>query len=550
MRWLLLLGLVASAAAHAQNSCDQPRPRDTAPLLKAIQDDDAMASMFDQTAGACTTESAACDAQKLKCGDQLAETLKRQVNVDNGAWLRDMLIPFLGQRYTPSAQIPTTEIAYDVSCSMDAAQLKAAATRRRQLAQRRRDIVNEYPKWAMWAAGIAQKCKTDSAAMAKEQASAAATAKAQADAAAAARAAEEQRQENQRKLEQAAKDKAEAEKRAKEDAQRAEQEKIERQRKEQEEIFRRQQEAIAEQQRKEREARMTEEERRAEARRREEEEKRRKAEEAERARLEAEEQKKREALEAEERRKRELQEAADAKFVAEREGKKLSAEKKAEELRKAEMLRREAYEQQLAAYEEIDRSDERLKGSMGVQLQGGYGAVGPNSGLLVGALIQIRYGLWMTAPADGLASGLELKVNGSFLGMAAGQGGFQYFSATPELRWFIARVGFGASFEWRRLVTTLPTTDPLDTYAAGINVAFAIVDTPHSRFIIGARWLPAFFGRNPEFAPDRFSGEIEIGHKWFFANVQGGTVNVRNSAASSNTIGGFVSAGIGARLRF
>ena len=73
----------------------------------------------------------------------------------------EVLLPFLSQRYTMQANIPTTAVAQDVSCNADSPSLKAAAIRRRQLAQKRRDIVNEYPKWAMWAAGVAAKCKTD-----------------------------------------------------------------------------------------------------------------------------------------------------------------------------------------------------------------------------------------------------------------------------------------------------------------------------------------------------------------------------------------------------
>jgi hypothetical protein len=547
----MLAALLAAAAvpASAQVVCDQPRPRDTSPLLKAIQEDDAMASTFDVTSGACISESAACDAQKLKCNDQLTTTLQHQVNVDNGMWLRDMLLPFLSQRYTMSANIATTEVAQDVSCNSDAPSLKAAASRRRQLAQRRRDLVNEYPKWAMWAADVARRCKADATASAKASADAAAAAKAQADAALAAKQAEELRQDNLKKAEQAAKDKAEAERKAKEDAakaaadaqkkqQDAQAEQARKQQQAQIELARRQKEAEDERQRKEREARMTEQERAAETARRAEEEKRRQAEEAEKKRI-AEEEKK----------KREEKAAAEAKFIADREARKSAAEKKADELRLAEDERRTLAEKQISATENVDRSDERLKGSLAAQLQGGYMSLtSGNAGPLMGVLIQARYGIWMTAPAQGMASGLELKVNGQFLGQVAGPGAAQYFSAAPDIRWFFTRFGVGASFEWRHLVTPLTTSDPVDTFALGANVAFAIVDNPDGRFIANLRWLP-FLNSGTIFAAERVTGELEIGYKWFSAGVQAGTVTLRNNGGAE-TVGWYAGIGLGGRLRF
>ena len=38
-------------------------------------------------------------------------------------WLRDMLIPFLSQRYTMTANIPTVEAVQDVSCNIDSPSL-------------------------------------------------------------------------------------------------------------------------------------------------------------------------------------------------------------------------------------------------------------------------------------------------------------------------------------------------------------------------------------------------------------------------------------------
>src|SRR5581483_10903067 len=152
MRQCVLLLALSSSALAAENPCDQPRPRDVGPLLTAIGQDDVMAAQFDATATACNAGiSVECDKARLRCGELLTQTLQKQVSVDDGMWLRDMLLPFQNQRYALVAQIPMTAVAQEVSCNGDGPTLRAAAQKRKQLAQKRRDIINEYPKWAQWA---------------------------------------------------------------------------------------------------------------------------------------------------------------------------------------------------------------------------------------------------------------------------------------------------------------------------------------------------------------------------------------------------------------
>jgi hypothetical protein len=510
--------------------------------MTAIQQDDAMALMFDQTSTACVDISTACDAAKLKCGELLAKTLKLQVNVDEGMWLRDMLLPFQGQRYAIMAAIPMTATAQDVSCNNDAPTLKAAAQKRKQLAQKRRDIINEYPKWAQWAGQVAQQCRVDLAARTQAQQQATAQAEAQAQAALAAKQAEELRQKSKRDAELEAARKFEAEKKAKEDAVKAEAERKRQEELAQAEAIRKQKEA----QREMLEAQMTAQQRAQEQARRaaEEDEKRRiaAAEEAEKKRLAAEAEAKRKAQAEEEERQRKAQALADAKFVQDREAKKVAAEQKVDDLRAQEDARRAAADKQIAEANKIDRSDERLKGSIAAHAAADYAAFdGSNAGLLLGVNVQLRYGIWMTAPANGMASGMELKVAGTFLGQVVGQGGAALFTADPELRWYFARFGVGATFEWRHLSVT-GATGQADSFALGGNISVAIVDTPDGRFVATLRWLPGVFS-GVEWT--RINGELEIGFKYFSAMIQAGTITRGNS-----TPGWFAGLGLGGRLRF
>src|SRR5436190_862714 len=104
-----LVGVAApAAAAAAPEACDASGARDLKPLQTAIASDEAVASAFEATANACPpVPEAGCDEQKLKCDESLTQNLRRMIGFDEGTWVRDMLLPYLGQSYKPSVVLPT-----------------------------------------------------------------------------------------------------------------------------------------------------------------------------------------------------------------------------------------------------------------------------------------------------------------------------------------------------------------------------------------------------------------------------------------------------------
>jgi hypothetical protein len=170
---------------------------------------------------------------------------------------------------------------------------------------------------------------------------------------------------------------------------------------------------------------------------------------------------------------------------------------------------------------------------------------GADAGLLFGLSADFRYGLWMTAPAQGMASGFEFEVHAAFAWQAIGQGGASLFTGDPELRWYFTRFGVGATFEWRHLTSVVATTDPSETFAVGPNLAFAIVDNPETRVIAKLRWLPVVFS-GVDWA--RLNGEFEIAFKYFSAQLQAGTLTMHQGGMLLT--GWYAGLGLGGRLRF
>ena len=108
LRLTTLAGALVATASFAAEPCDAPGARDLKPLQAAIASDEAVGAAFEATANACPPVPAeGCDAQKLKCGESLTQNLKRMVGFDEGAWVRDMLLPYLGQSYKPTVVLPT-----------------------------------------------------------------------------------------------------------------------------------------------------------------------------------------------------------------------------------------------------------------------------------------------------------------------------------------------------------------------------------------------------------------------------------------------------------
>lgn len=198
MRRLVLgLAIVAlpTAALAQRPPCEVPRLRDTAPLAAAIAQDKAMAQTFLRASEACQmSQSDACDAARLECGNNLAATLKAQVGFDDGAWLRDMLLPYGGLSYPPTRQFQPGAAAMDTACNGDTNQLMAASNRRSVQATRRQALLDEYPRYAQWVQDQAKACRDRASADEARQAQERAEAERLAAAALASRSAEELRQ--------------------------------------------------------------------------------------------------------------------------------------------------------------------------------------------------------------------------------------------------------------------------------------------------------------------------------------------------------------------
>jgi hypothetical protein len=557
-----------SSLALAQQECVKPAPRPTIPIATAIGQDESMAQSFELAAAACTTETIGCDDARSKCGASLTQTLQRQIGFDEGAYLRDMLIAYQGQQYRMSTPIPAASALTDVSCNADAAALKAAASRRSQQAERRKLLAAEYPRWITWAQQQFQLCQDRSAAdRVRADAQAADAAKLLA-AAELAKKAEDAKLTQARAAEKALKEKAEADARAKE----AQQEQL------------RAAQAEAQRQRELAIAAATE-----------------KAEADKRAAAERAEAEKRARENAEETAARQKREAEDARIVAEREGRKESAKlkqselmekekaredemksrheqsrraaeaahaKKVEELKRSlelseseksaqleeadrvfaesESKRREQALKEIEAAGHVDRSDERLTGALSGHGAAGYVTISDSAAAastpLVGGQVSIRQGFWGVAPADGMASGVELRGTGLFL--IAPNNSASLIQVSPEFRYWFGRVALGAAFEWQSLKSTLKSgVLSTSTIGLGPTLSLAAVDSPDARLFLTLRWLPIL---NNQF--ERITGEIEGGYAIFSFAVQGGVL--KDTSTATIRTGWFAGASIGARLRW
>ncbi len=548
---------LGSGVALAQE-CPRPNFRTTNAIVTALAQDEVMASGFEATAAACASDSISCDEAKVRCGQLLTTTLQQQLSFDEGAYLRDMLIAYAGQQYRMAVSIASAPALTDVSCNADAGSLKAAAVRRRQQAERRKLVTTEYPRWSVWVNSQYKSC-TDRLAVEKARVDVQAADAAKLLAAAeAAKQAELIKQDQKAAAERAARDRTEQEAKAKEAAA-AEQAK---------------QKAAADQAQKDKlDAAKRAAEKQAEAERRAKET-------------------------AAERASREAKEAAEAKIVAEREGRKDAAEKKrqdlidkenlsseemkaraeasrqaaevahlkkVEELKRsielseadkaarlaevdkeyevAELKRRGESNKAIAEAGKIDRSDERLGGGLSAHLAGGYFSIGStDSKPVLGAQVTIRQGFWGTAPASGLASGVELR--GTVLFLIAPDAKTYFLQLSPELRYWFGFFGLGAAFDYQRIQLTLGTS--ADTLGVGPTLSIAAIDSPQGRLLFSVRWTPFL---NEQY--ERFTAEIESGYKVFSFAVQGGVVKQgRSSTGLAPELGYFVSASLGVRLRW
>jgi hypothetical protein len=582
VRIVVVAALLSAGWAEAQ-VCETPRVRDLAPLAAAVAQDKAMAQMFLKASQACQmSQSDACDAARLECSNQLASTLKAQVGFDEGAWLRDMLLPYGGLAYPASRTFQASAQAMDTACNGDASQLMNASSRRSLQAARRQAIADEYPRYVQWVTDQAKACRDRSSVEEARRAQERSEAEKLAAVALAAQAAEELRQkteaEAKKKAEEAARAQAEAQKsaeqKAKEAQQRAEREKMtaaEKDQADKEEAEKRAKEEREAAEKKAREERESAEEK-AERRAKEQQEA------AEKAQRDAKAQAEREKAEAE----RKMRDAAEVAAVKTREDHKLALRTQKEKLtqqaveaerRAAEIagMTFTAEQSQTAAQLQtervqalerartlrtqiadivIDDADERSRGSLGIM--GGGGATnwpGSTAGALGGQLL-FHVGFWGTAPSEGMASGFELRAIGRFLS-TLGMGPVQQAEGVVTARYFFGRLGIGGAIEFR-------WNQPLAAPSA-VNIGFgpaiglAFVDTPKTRVTLNAKWLP--LTQQGFQNPLRTTGDLEISYDFLVFSVSGGVqsqpVPISAEAPMGGTIlGWYFGAYAGARLRW
>lgn len=542
---------VVSLIAGASEPCELPRIRDTGALSMAITQDRQVAALFQKAAGACTADTKACDQARLECVTLLTATIKGQANFDEGAWLRDMMLPYLGQMYPMSKKMTPTTPASDNSCGGESATLSAAAGRRTAQAAKRQAILDEYPKYAAWVNAAYAKCRDQvvvdqqkaqaTQAEAEKVAAAALAAKVAAEAKQRAEIEAKVRQEIAQKAEEEARQKAKAEaaaKKAKEDA--AAQAELEKKKAappaqteaEKAEAAKKAKQAEEEKLVRERDARI--------------------------AQVRA--QKVQIVVDA----KRELQRAADesnAKHkaaVAALHDRSSAAPSLATEAANAEHARVQA-EQKLAEARlkadriEVDLSSEREWASVSVQGAMGYGTLasteGQAAGLLLGGQVAGHIGFWRTAPANAMASGLEVRLSARYLTQAGGVGVTQGIDGRAVIRWFFGPFGVGAAAEYRSFSSTLVDSSlrakPHDTVGAGLGLAggVALVDRPDVRVMVNVAWLPVVSNDVM-----RVVADFEVAWHYVMFSIAGGSqTDVVNQPIR---VGYFLTAQAGVRLGF
>lgn len=505
MSVLFSLLMLVSAAT---DPCDSPRIRDTGALSMAMTQDRQVAQAFQKAATACVKDTEACDQARLECGTLLAAALKGQISFDEGAWLRDMLLPYLGKVYPLTTQFAATGQANDTSCAGEPALLTSAATRRLAQAGKRQAIFDEYPKYAAWVNSAYAKCREQAGIDQQKAFVTRSEAEKLAAAAAAAKLAEELRQKNEdearKKLELEAKLKADAQLKAAEEARaRAKAQADATAQAEQAKKDAAKQVAQAQEDRlvQEREGKLTQAKSQksliiADAKA-----------ELDRATDESNAKHKLAMTALDERSPAAAQLASDA---ANAEKARLAAAQRLADAKvKADRI-------------EVDESSQRSRGSLGIQGAAGYGALsgvdGSTAGLLLGVQAGVHFGFWGTAPSDGMASGLEVRVNARYLTQAGGPGVQRGFDARAMVRWFFGPVGVGAAFEYRLFESTLgATAHTFSGPGLGPSVGVAFIDTPTWRVMANLSWLPLL-------AADllRFVGDFEVSWKFLVFGVAGG----------------------------
>ncbi|MFT3707253.1 MAG: hypothetical protein QM817_06265 [Archangium sp.] len=568
----MVLTSLLIAQVLAADPCEQPRMRDTNPLVAAIAQDKVMAQTFVKAAGACVEPGESCNAARLECATLLTSTIQKQVAFDEGQWLRDMLLPYLGSSYPMTRTFGAAALATDGSCNVEVAVLQSAGQKRSAQAIRRDNLLQEYQLYAKWAQTQLQRCKER--ATANDAANA--TARAEAERLAAQNAA----------VAQAAAMKAEQEKKAREaaeaEAKRVQAEKdavlIAAKKKEDDEKLAKENAAKAEEQRR-KDAMAMEDQRRkdamdAEDRRRQD------MKDAEAARAkQQEEMYKRQQAEKEEA-ARAAKEAEAQKFVSDRDQKvAMQKELKERTIKEAEdnfkrAKDEEALKKQAAVdavssspaiaqaavaeaaqaektridaekklYEARQRADAIVidtsyeRGGGSILAAGGGSALDTGFGL--GVMIAAQFGFWGTPPAQGMASGLELRLWGRYMGVISGTPS-RALDTLVTARYYFGMVGLGLAGELRVLDPNFAAIRG----GAGASVALAFIDNHETRVVLGVNYMPV--GNVIDAA--RVFGDFEVGWRWLSFHVNGGLASRVDATSGATMVGWQVGAYGGARL--
>jgi len=525
--------LLVSFGAAAGEVCEPPRLHDMGPLTLAVAQDTVLGQAFEKAAQACVERSEACERARLECTGLLSAVAQKQAGLDEGLWLRDLLLPYLGQRYPVTRPFGAFSLASDASCGVDRGALTAAGQRRFGQASRREALLAEYGQYARWADGVQKQCQGRLADAGQKPATTVQPEQAAAEAAAmleARRRAEEATREDARRAQEAAAQRAREEWRRREELEaRARQERVDAE-------ARAQALRMGDRRQAEEQGRRLEEEKALQQRTANVTQGR-----AERARLVAEAERALEVAVANEEAKKQAAVEAVSVNPAVAQGAVGEAALAAKAREDAERNLAEAKFK--AERIEIDDSFERSRGHLGLLVGGGATGWRDASETTftapgIAAMVTAHLGFWAPAPLKGLASGFEVALGARLFKPFASVANPLELEGHVTARYFFGALGIGAAGEFR-------VADPafgLRPFGAGLSVAVAMVDTPEARVMLSANWLPV--GVSVELP--RVTGELEVSWAWFTFRVTGGAF--AQHLAASAPVGWQATALAGARL--
>jgi hypothetical protein len=173
----------------------------------------------------------------------------------------------------------------------------------------------------------------------------------------------------------------------------------------------------------------------------------------------------------------------------------------------------------------IDDSDERSAGSIGITAGGGalYLAANQNQklpeeggGAFGGQLIG-HVGLWRTAPASGLASGLEVRALFRVWGTAS-QAPLFTTEGLATVRYFFGFFGIGVAADLRVLNLFQQSPDGAKVlFGIGPSISVALVDTRRMRVLVSLHYTPLI---SSDWG--RVTGDFELSYRLFTLSIVGG----------------------------